>query len=158
MNDTKFFSRSFTRFKDLERFVNYNKIEQNQIVSVTETKTITSIHFYAKTLLCDTFAHFSDYEKEKLFNKLIWIMEPDESPNYLNLLNRFELNTIKKPTFFIVLDKVDFSTILPLINNTDLEEDFLSKICELNPDESTFKELNKKVFSVDYNWKILRIN
>lgn len=85
-------------------------------------------------------------------------MEPDESPNYLNLLNRFELNTIKKPTFFIVLDKVDFSTILPLINNTDLEEDFLSKICELNPDESTFKELNKKVFSVDYNWKILRIN
>ncbi len=154
LNQPKFFSRLFTSFKDLEAFINFNKIEQNQIVAITETKLNLGFHFYANTLLFDQFSYLSEIEKEKVFQKPVWIFKPDGSYDYEQLLLKFKLEKHEKPTFIACINDIDNKSIFPVNNTIKMEEDFLNNICELNSSEHILKQLNNKIFSTSYYWKI----
>jgi hypothetical protein len=146
MKNVSFKSRRFSSNYTLETFIVFNKIEQNQIVSITESDTSSSsrslsIHFYSDKLNYDLSPYIEKEQLEIFYKKPLFYKELDTSVDYDyqydNLITKFKVKNVSlKPRFLIKPEKLISSNVislLPVLNNSNYEEGFIELLSDLNP-------------------------
>lgn len=156
MEKTNFKSRFFNQNLSLERFINYNNIEQSQIVSITETRTGYSVHFYSDELKYDQVKYLKSDIIEVLNKKSLVILRGDDSRIPYDVMKNLDYDSKSKHKVSIIFknifERFPFC-VTPTKVTLDYDENFLNLLSELNPFEDYFKMLKLNNYGIS-NWKI----